>query len=99
MLGEFLAIGITGLYAWISFEFVDRGRLIKRTEFGRGIHAHDSIVNVMTGLLIAVSGCAVGAIGRRHQFPRPLTVGAVPGSTLLGSFFVLGNIGGLLATR
>ncbi len=89
VLGLLLAVGITFFAGWISFEFVDRGPVIWRGEWGGETHKYDRIVNAATGLVIAVFGWVMGLSGWRRHLPRPLIIGIILGATLLGVFWTL----------
>jgi hypothetical protein len=86
-LGLLLALPLMFLAGWISYNFVDRGPVTMRTEWGGSIHAHDRIVDAATGLLITVVGWVGGVVGLRYQLNRPLAIGFILGATLLGIFF------------
>jgi hypothetical protein len=88
-LGLSVALGITLVCGWISFDLVDRGPVIVRDEWGIRHRAHDRILNTLTGLVIALIGWIVGITGLHYRFPRALAIGLVAGSTLLGIFFAL----------
>jgi hypothetical protein len=88
-LGVFVALGITLLGGWISYDLVDRGPVIFQDEWGVRHRAHDRVLNTLTGFVIALIGWIVGITGLHYRFPRALAIGLIAGSTLLGIFFAL----------